>query len=46
MSTCTLCAVFSEAQNRVNEVFARTTMADLLQPKPHALPVKTTAALN
>src|SRR5271154_6211838 len=47
MSSCTLCAVFSEAQNRVNEVFARTTMADLLQPKPHtALPVKATATLN
>jgi Rrf2 family transcriptional regulator, iron-sulfur cluster assembly transcription factor len=35
MSSCTLCAVFSEAQNRVNEVFARTTLTDLLQPKPH-----------
>ena len=47
MSTCTLCAVFSEAQNRVNEVFARTTMADLLQPKPHSVPpAKATAALN
>jgi Rrf2 family transcriptional regulator, iron-sulfur cluster assembly transcription factor len=35
MSSCTLCAVFTEAQNRVNEVFARTTLTDLLQPKPH-----------
>jgi Rrf2 family iron-sulfur cluster assembly transcriptional regulator len=35
MSSCTLCAVFSEAQNRVNEVFARTTLTDLLQPKAH-----------
>ena len=32
MSNCTLCAVFTEAQNRVNEVFARTTLADLLHP--------------
>jgi DNA-binding IscR family transcriptional regulator len=47
MSTCTLCAVFSEAQNRVNEVFARTTLADLLQPKPHgAHPLKAPAAVN
>ncbi|HUI07256.1 MAG TPA: Rrf2 family transcriptional regulator [Verrucomicrobiae bacterium] len=34
MSNCTLCAVFGEAQNRVNEVFARTSLADLLRPKP------------
>ena len=34
LTNCTLCAVFSEAQNRVNEVFARTTLADLLNPKP------------
>src|SRR5260221_4054180 len=47
MSSCTLCAVFTEAQNRVNEVFARTTLADLLQPKPQvARQVKATAAVN
>src|SRR5580658_670343 len=47
MSSCTLCAVFTEAQNRVNEVFSRTTLADLLQPKPQvAQPTKTTASLN
>ena len=47
MSSCTLCAVFTEAQNRVNEVFARTTLADLLQPKPQvAQPIKSTASLN
>jgi Rrf2 family protein len=43
MIDCTLCAVFTEAQNRVNEVFARTTLADLLHPKPQT---KTAAALN
>jgi Rrf2 family transcriptional regulator, iron-sulfur cluster assembly transcription factor len=37
MSNCTLCAVFTEAQNRVNEVFARTTLADLLHPKPQVV---------
>jgi Rrf2 family protein len=47
MSNCTLCAVFSEAQDRVNEVFARTTLADLLQPKPQpGQPIKTPASLN
>jgi Rrf2 family protein len=47
MSTCTLCAVFSEAQNRVNEVFTRTTLANLLQPKPHgAHLLKTPVAVN
>jgi hypothetical protein len=31
----------------VNEVFARTTLADLLHPKPHvAHQVKATAAMN
>jgi Rrf2 family protein len=43
MSNCTLCTVFTEAQNRVNEVFARTTLANLLHPNP---PVKATTALN
>lgn len=47
MSSCTLCAVFTEAQNRVNEVFARTTLAGLLHPKPQvAQPIKSTASLN
>ena len=41
------CAVFTEAQNRVNEVFARTTLADLLHPNPRATRrVKTAAAVN
>ena len=43
MSSCTLCAVFTEAQNRVNEVFTRTTIADLLHPKSQVAP---TAAVN
>jgi Rrf2 family transcriptional regulator, iron-sulfur cluster assembly transcription factor len=30
---CPLCGVYTEAQNRVNEVFARTTLLDLLQPR-------------
>jgi Rrf2 family transcriptional regulator, iron-sulfur cluster assembly transcription factor len=47
MNTCTLCAVFSEAQNRVNEVFARTTLADLLNPKsPVAHNLKTPAPVS
>lgn len=37
LNSCTLCAVFAEAQQRVNEVFARTTLQDLLQPKPTAV---------
>jgi Rrf2 family transcriptional regulator, iron-sulfur cluster assembly transcription factor len=47
MSNCALCAVFSEAQNRVNEVFARTTLADLLNPKSQvARNVNAPAAAN
>jgi Rrf2 family iron-sulfur cluster assembly transcriptional regulator len=47
MSTCTLCAVFGEAQNRVNEVFARTSLTDLLNPKPQAVvEFKAPAAVN
>jgi len=38
MSSCALCAVFGEAQTRVNEVFARTTLADLLNPKTPVTP--------
>lgn len=33
MGSCTLCAIYSEAQSRVNEVFARTTLADLAKPR-------------
>ena len=29
--SCALCAIFGEAQSRVNEVFARTTLQDLLK---------------
>lgn len=35
--SCTLCAVFSEAQNRVTEVFSEMTVRDLMQPKEIAL---------
>ena len=34
LASCVLCGVFSEAQNRVNEVFARTSLQDLLRSKP------------
>ena len=37
LGSCALCAIFSEAQNRVNEVFARTSLADLLKPKTSPL---------
>jgi len=30
LPTCALCGIFGEAQNRVNEVLSRTTLADLL----------------
>ncbi len=33
LASCTLCAIFSQAQTRVNEVFSRTTLHDLLLPK-------------
>lgn len=33
LHSCSLCAVFAEAQGRVNEVFARTTLAALIQPR-------------
>ena len=36
LTGCNLCAVFSEAQSRVNEVFARTTLESLLTARPHA----------
>jgi Rrf2 family transcriptional regulator, iron-sulfur cluster assembly transcription factor len=34
LTSCALCAVFNEAQARVNEVFARTSLADLLALQP------------
>lgn len=34
LKACSLCAVFSEAQRRVNEVFTRTTLEALLNPQP------------
>jgi Rrf2 family protein len=34
LRSCVLCAVFNEAQTKVNEVFSRTTLADLLRALP------------
>ena len=34
---CTLCAVFTEAQNRVTEMFNQMTLADMMQPKEKVL---------
>jgi Rrf2 family protein len=34
LTSCSLCAVFNEAQNLVNDLFNRTTLQDLLQPRP------------
>jgi len=31
LGSCVLCGVFAEAQSRVNEVFTRTTLADLVK---------------
>ena len=39
LGNCVLCGVFAEAQRRVNEVFARTTLADLLARAGRAQPV-------
>jgi Rrf2 family iron-sulfur cluster assembly transcriptional regulator len=33
LGSCTLCGIFTEAQNRVNEVFARTNLQDLITPR-------------
>ena len=33
MEYCALCSLFEQAQDRVKEVFARTTLADLLRPQ-------------
>ena len=38
LESCVLCGVFAEAQRRVNEVFAGTTLADLVQRANHASP--------
>ena len=46
LGNCTLCAVFGEAQHRVNEIFARTSLADLLQPRPHAAHQAKPATVN
>jgi len=46
MENCTLCAVFGEAQHRVNEVFSRTSLADLLQPKTNIAQQAKSAAVN
>jgi Rrf2 family transcriptional regulator, iron-sulfur cluster assembly transcription factor len=37
MDACTLCAVLTEAQNRVTEVFSQMTLADMMQPKDKVL---------
>lgn len=37
MDNCTLCAVFTEAQNRVTDIFAQMTLHDLMQPKEKVL---------
>jgi len=34
LGSCVLCGVFAEAQRRVNEVFASTTLADLTKRVP------------
>ena len=38
LESCVLCGVLAEAQSRVNEVLARTTLADLLQRQRPAAP--------
>ena len=39
LDTCVLCGVFAEAQSRVNEVLARTTLADLLKRNPKLITI-------
>ena len=42
LRSCTLCGIFSEAQQRVNDLFSRTTLLDLLKPRiqlPQRIPV-------
>lgn len=33
LNSCTLCAIFTEAQSRVNDLFSHTTLQDLLKPR-------------
>ena len=40
LRSCVLCGIFNEAQCRVNEVFARTMLQDLLQPRAKHSPPK------
>ena len=35
-TSCALCAIFGEAQTKVNEVFSRTSLQDLLKNATHA----------
>ncbi|MBI5394804.1 MAG: Rrf2 family transcriptional regulator [Verrucomicrobia bacterium] len=37
MESCTLCALFTEAQSRVKDLFSKTTLADLSRPKAAVL---------
>jgi Rrf2 family protein len=47
LQSCALCGVFAEAQGRVNEVFARTTLQSLLNPRGATIqPVAPLAVLN
>ena len=47
LTSCALCGVFAEAQSRVNEVFVRTTLQDLLKPQDaSAHPARPSAVLN
>jgi len=34
IANCTVCALFTEAQARVLDLFANTTLADLIKPRP------------
>ncbi len=43
--SCALCAIFGEAQSRVNEVFARTTLQNLLQTRSPFTKTNTTAGV-
>jgi Rrf2 family iron-sulfur cluster assembly transcriptional regulator len=45
-NSCTLCSVFAEAQSRVNEVFARTSLNDLLKPRAPALNPDASVGVN
>lgn len=45
LETCVLCGVFGEAQERLREVFARKTLADLARLQMAPVGVQPTAAL-